>query len=179
MKGHAVATYSLLAVPVLIVLAALAVIRTLVDAGPVLPVAMVDAGLSEHPGAWVGRTILVEGAIYGTWCDVTASCARTNGDAASLFTIAGGDRFVLVSAQDPPPHQYDVRQPSLLLALGPPDALLATVRSLPFVGGPSPAPQRFRWGVPTILRVRLQPRSCPFASRRWCDEGVVLDGVIP
>jgi hypothetical protein len=140
MKGHAVATYSLLAISALIVLGAVIVLRTLADAEPVFPVAVVDAGLSQHPGAWVGRTIRAEGAIFGTWCDVTAPCAHTDGDAESSFTIAGGDRFVLVSAQDPPPHQYDVRQPSLLLALGPPDVLVATLRSLPLLGKLGPAP---------------------------------------
>jgi hypothetical protein len=179
MKGRTVATCSLLAILTLVVLSALAIVHALLRAGPVYPVAVVDAGLSEHPGAWVGRTIRVEGAIYGTWCDVTAPCAHMDSDAATPFTVAGGDRFVLVSAQDPPPHQYDVQQPSLLLALGPPDAFLLALRGLPLIGGLSPAPQRFGWGVPSVLRVHLQPRSCPFSNGRWCYEGVVLDGAMP
>jgi hypothetical protein len=179
MSGHGIARYSLLIAPALVALGALALMLPLAEARPVFPVAIVDAGLSERPDAWVGRTIRVEGVIYGTWCDVTAPCARLDGSPESLFRVAGGDRFVLVSAQDPPPHQYDVQQPSLLLALGPAGSLLTALRRLPLIGGLSPPPQRFEWGVPTVLQVRLQPRSCPFSSRRWCYEGVVLDGAMP
>jgi hypothetical protein len=179
MKGHIFALSSMLAITALVALGALAIVRSVSGAGPVFPVAVVDAGLSAHPGAWVGRTIRVEGAIYGTWCDVTAPCSRMDGSQESLFGVAGGDRFVLASAQSPSPFKYDVGEPSLLLALGPPNPLLATLRRLPFVGGLSPEPQRIVWDVPTVLQVHLQPRSCPFASKRWCDEGVVLDGAMP
>src|SRR3954451_25087299 len=71
----------LLALALTAVVAFVFVVHSRAAAGPVYTVTQVQAGLARHPQAWVGRTVLVRGAML-VWLAVSG---RTGASALPCF----------------------------------------------------------------------------------------------
>jgi hypothetical protein len=123
--------------------------------GPVYSVAAVLSGLTDHPAAWVNRTVLVRG--------IAAAMACTGAGSGAL---CGSPQFTL---RDPNPG---TGADWLGLAWTDGDPLPAFLHHLPAVGAIFPASQRIRWDVVAVYRVQLRAEhACSCA----CYEAVLLD----
>jgi hypothetical protein len=132
-----------------------------VPQGPVYAVVQVQAGLAEHPQAWVGRTVRVRGLVKSCPYVRHGPCARWQPALSDTSTVA---------------LSIDVEP--LPLVRGSASPLLAGLRRVPFLGSLTPAPQELRWDTPTIYRVQLRTGSCGMAQLP-CYEALLLDAGPP
>jgi hypothetical protein len=117
--------------------------------GPVYTVAEVQAHLGLNRGAWVGRTLLVQGMVAGE---------PANDPSPSLVDASASP------AVDPLP-----------LAWAGPDPRRAFFRRLPWLGSLAPKAQAMHWGEVAIYRVRVLAQTHTYCGASVCYEAVVLD----
>jgi hypothetical protein len=125
------------------------------DQGPVYTVAQVEAQLASHPRAWVGRALLVRGAV------VPCLAVPSVGERPCAALAPGSVR---------PP-----REPLTLVQGDPPPVALAWLRRVPVLGTLLPAPQVLTWGVVATYRVRLQATPESICGSGVCFEALLLD----
>ncbi len=111
---------------------------------PPYTVAALRQMVAQNPKRWMGRTVRVQGVVVAY---------RQRRDSL--------DGWVLLA----PPRLTDPGgQGSWLLVWGPPDPLLAWLRSVPLLGRVVPAAQTVSWGRVAIYRIQLRKmagRVCP------------------
>jgi hypothetical protein len=150
-----IAPLSLLVGALLVVLA----LAQPLQRSPVYTVAEVQAGLTEHPGHWMGRTVRVSG--IAVLCVSSASLGNTPfcGHGSTFLLDAGGAAAVLPLAWQ---RQAGVR---------------AILRRLPLVRQLLAPPQTPRWGLPATYRVQLRATGSGRCGLPPCDEALLLDAV--
>lgn len=166
--------------------------------GRVYPVAQVLAGLTRHPGAWAGRTVLVQGAVVGyvfgnttigiAGCrsgpcggstplppHVTAHLVLAPISAAATVDGIGmslGDGRISYGSSA---TGGSIRAFIVRAAPAPSDGLLAALRRLPLVGRLVPPAGLRTVDTSGVYRVQLLGRPC--RARLWhpqiCDDAVL------
>jgi hypothetical protein len=130
-------------------------------AEPVYTVAAVRAGLRQHPQAWIGRTVLVQGRLAGALDWGTAHGSSPLNPLYPLRGLMVRIRLVPPDLKGFPPRDW--RGPDLWvaphLALPPWGSLVAVLRHVPVVGQLFPAPKP--WDAlldrPGVFRLTLLP----------------------
>jgi hypothetical protein len=138
-------------------LAAVACRRPL-DTGPVYSVAQVQAGLADHPQAWVGRTVHL----------------RAIAEPCPLWgTPEGG--LHCASAQPVLVDQTASLTASLALTWRPQGPLLALLRGVPLLGDLVPAPRVPAWMAAATYHVQLRGVPAPRCGYSPCFQALLLD----
>jgi hypothetical protein len=125
--------------------------------GPIFSVEAVRTGLVRDPAVWLHRSLRIRA--------IASRCGGPAGGPHCLYAQpqllgASGDGATWALSLD-----WDPASPPLL----------QLVRRLPVLGTLMPPPQRLRWGVMAVYRVRLAPVSPPPWGASPCYEGVLLD----
>jgi hypothetical protein len=129
---------------------------------PLYSVAGIRAALAQHPGAWSGRVVRVQGILEGpfVFCGETRPCPpATLGLIDTEDQIMGPDRYLPVTSEA--------------------EALpLRLLRQIPLLNAFISAPQSLQFGQMEVytLRVATDPILCSRNPALLCDEGVVLTG---
>lgn len=153
----------------------------------VYTVSQVRAGLAHDPGAWLGRVVLVRGALAAGWF-AYAPLGTGRGAGQAFVTTLLQRRAAVSSApphsaplpSTPPPSLFSFANTTLTLSdsgaplttnrlplvLGAPNSVLAWLRRLPLVGHAMPGPQIVQWGRAGVYRVVVQS-----APRQSCATG--------
>ncbi len=130
-------------------------------------VAEVQAGLRQHPGAWVGRTVMVQGATQ----DINQYVPHGNGGRRYL-------RVLLVPRPLPPnPNAYASRGGAATALWAEPriphhpfNVLARLLRGLPLVGGILPVREQvLRPGQQAVYRLTILP------PRNGCPPGACME----
>jgi len=136
--------------------------------GPVYTVAVVKAGLRLHPGAWIGRTVLVQGRVAGS---MSWGQSGRSGPLNPFYPPPGLNiriRLVPIDLQGYPAQMWP--GPALWVAphLAPPSSNppLNALRRISLVNRLFPAPQPLDTTdtTPRVFRLTLLPRHgtrCP------------------
>jgi hypothetical protein len=141
------------------------------DQGPVYAIVQVQAGLADHPRAWVGRTVRLRGVAWPCLAWETGPCLGSVTWPCPGWETGpcqGGSPILTDPGADA----------GIALALQRTDPLLAFVRDVPLVGKlvpPGPAP---RWGV--LASYRVQIRGVPITSCVYwpCYEAVLVGATL-
>lgn len=143
-----------------------AIARSAGSFSTVYTVADLRADLTRHPRAWLGRTVLVRGAVIGGWMPALWLRPAHSGPQPSIPPLQSGAALV-----DPAGHV------SLPLASGGEDSLLSFLRRLPWVGRFAPRPQSFNWQAPAVYRVTIEAAPSGSCGHTTCYEARLLDSM--
>jgi hypothetical protein len=147
---------------VLVACVVLAAVHTQRAQGAVYTVAQVQAGLADHPRAWLGWTVRVRGLVVPCQADT----ADPN---LPPFQSCGGWPLDLLDSGSPGTGAF------LRLSWSTQNPLLAAVRRLPLVGRLLPAPAAPARTTLATYRVRLRVAPSAVCSGTPCYEALVLD----
>ena len=152
--------------------------------GPVYTVAVVKAGLRLHPGAWIGRTVLVQGRVAGSMSWWSGQSGRS-GPLNPFYPPPGLSiriRLVPLNLNGVPARIWPGPALWVVPHLAPRSArpVMSALRRIPLVQRLFPPPQPLDADVttPSVFRLTLLPRHrtrclnvCPDAT---LDGGVQL-----
>src|SRR5438094_727841 len=179
-RRHVVVGLALLAVLALVLTVGLIAAR-LAPVGRVYTVAEVQAGLANHPNAWIGRVVLVQGvfvnadewqspSLIAEFCDSISNwCPLITPDGHDIHLAQNGTARQTRGAvlwQTPSPPGFLLLRSHVV-----PNPLLAFLRTVPGLAHlVPPAGRQVRGKVSHLLRIRLLP---PNAS---CQGGPAVGG---